>query len=343
MAGRLNDKLAELVGAENVSDIRNERGEVCQDSNITVSITYIFLQLIGEEGLPVVEISEIVDPTDLRTSISRPTPVTVEPLIPLASLSDEARTRLRVKRNQVLDLLEDEEKQEEISRENREAEERETITRKKKEEAVKDVRRLKEVREIQKKMGRALLLNVSKAREKERQEKEEQQLRDEEAEKDRKRSPAVTKKSVAFAEHTELIEVSEADVDSANVDWGDVTPGRLMQRKRPTLLSQALLDMHPMKMNVVERQPAGQATISQSTEAVDSDDDSDLELGSDSTDSEEEPTLETDEVDFETAQHQREVVLEYYTKRNTIGRGAAQTMVDTPHDIESNVVRLRTI
>ena len=305
-----------------------------------------FLQLIGEEGLPVVEISEIVDPTDLRTNISRPTPVTVEPLIPLASLSDEARTRLRVKRNQVLDLLEDEEKQEEISRENQEAKEREAMTRKKKEEVVKDVGRLKEVREIQKKMGRALLLNVSKAREKERQEKEEQQLRDEEAEKDRKRSPAITKKCVAFAEHTELIEVPEADVDSANVDWGDVTPGRLMQRKRPTLLSQALLDMHPMKLNVVERQPTGQAisgTISQSTEAVDSDDDSDLELGSDSTESEEEPTLETDEVDFETAQHQREVVLEYYTKRNTVGRGAAQTMVDTPHDIESNVVRLRTI
>jgi hypothetical protein len=305
-----------------------------------------FLQLISEEGLPIVEISELVDPTDLRTSISRPTPVSVEPLIPLASLSDEARTRLRVKRNQVLDLLEDEEKQEKISRKHREAEERETTTRKKKEEVVKDVERLKEVREIQKKMGRALLLNVSKAREKERQEKEEQKLRDEEAEKDRKRSPAVKKKCVAFAEHTELIEVPEADVDSANVDWGDVTPGRLMQRKRPTLLSQALLDMHPMKMNVVERQPAGQAisgTISQSTEGVDSDDDSDLELGSDSTESEEEPTLETDEVDFETAQHQREVVLEYYTKRNNIGREAAQTMVDTPHDIESNVVRFWTI
>ncbi len=303
-----------------------------------------FRQLVSEERLPVVEISELVDPTDLRTSVSRPTPVTVEPLIPLASLSDEARTRLQVKRNQVLDLLEDEEKQEEVSRKHREAEEREAMTRKKKEE--KDVEGLKEVREIQKKMGRALLLNVSKAREKERQEKEEQQLRDEEVEKDRKRSPAVKKKSVAFAEHTEHIEVPEADVDSANVDWGDVTPGRLMQRKRPTLLSQALLDMHPMKMNVVERQPAGQAisgTISQSTEGVDSDDDSDIELGSDSTESEEEPTLETDVVDFDTAQHQREVVLEYYTKRNTIRRGAAQTMVDIPHDIESNVVRLRTI
>lgn len=303
------------------------------------------LQLVNEEGLPVVEISELVDPTDLRTSVSRPTPVTVEPLIPLTSLSDEAQTRLRVKRNQILDLLEEEEKQESLSRKHREAEEREETTRKKREETAKDKENLKEVRELQKKMGRALLLNVSKARERERQEKEAQMLRDEEVDKDRKRSP-VKKKTVAFAERTEDIVVPEADIESADVDWGDITPGRLTQRRRPTLMSQALLDRHPMKLNVVERKPAGlgtSRTISQCAEGVDSDDESDLEVSPESTENEEEPTLEIDEVDFDAAQHQREVALEYYTKRNTIGKETAQAMADVPHVFDSNVVRLRTI
>ena len=289
--------------------------------------------MINEEGLPIVEISEPVDPTDLRTNKSLPTPVTVEPLLPLASLTDEARVRLRGKRNQILDQLEEEERQAEIAQRRREREELENLSHKTKEEAVKEKERLKEARELQKKMGRALLLNVSKAKEKERQEQAAQRRRDEEA--DKKRSPTMKKKTVAFAESTEQIDRSETEPDSASsTDWGDVTPARLTQRKRPTLISQALLDKHPMKLNVVERMPS-RTTAS----PADSDDDSEPP---DSSDNEEgAPTLETDDFDFDTAQHEREIALEYYAKRNTVKKDAAQALM-VPHEVGSNQVRTET-
>jgi len=287
--------------------------------------------LVNEEGLPIFEITEPVDPTDLRTSVSLPTPVTVEPLLPLASLTDEVRATLRAKRNQILDQLEEEERQTEVAQRRREMEEKEDSSHKIKEEAIREKERLKEARELQKKMGRALLLNVSKAREKERQEQTAQRQRDDAADQDKKRSPT-TKKTVAFAECTEQIDQSEAEPDSASsTDWGDLTPGRLTQRKRPTLLSQALLDKHPMKMNVVERMPSKETT--QPTNLADSDDDSEPDPP-DSSDEKDAPSLETDEIDFDAAQHEREIALEYYMKRSTIGEEAAQALM-APNEVRT--------
>lgn len=289
--------------------------------------------------MPIVEISECVDPTDLRTSTSKPTPVTVEPLIPLAGLSDEARARLRAKRNQILDLLEKEEKETELAQRRREAEEQESNAQKRREEAAKEKEKLQETRELQKKMGRALLLNVSRAKEKERQEQEAQRLQDEVADLDRKRSPTVKKKTVAFAERTEQIDRSETESESVNsAEWGDLTPGRLTRRKRPDLVSQALLDQHPMKMNVVERTPT-EKTSKPTRRGLDSDDDSEPDFLPGSSESEEEPTLETDEIDFDAAQHQREIALEYYTKRDTVGKAAAQVIAGHSPEVGIHSVR----
>jgi hypothetical protein len=237
---------------------------------------------------------------------------------------------LRAKRDQILDQLEEEENQAGIAQRRREMEEREASFRKKKEDAVNEKERLKEARELQKKMGRALLLNVSKAREQERQEQAAQRLRDEVADQDRKRSPTIKKKTVAFAERTEQIDRSETDLDSASsTDWGDVTPGRLTQRKRPTLLAQALLDIHPMKLNVVERIPSSKPPYS-IRPGADSDDESEPEHSPDASDTEEEdePILETDEIDFDSAQHEREIALEYHAKRDAIGKEAAQALME---------------
>lgn len=274
-----------------------------------------------------------MDPSDLRTSKSLPTPITVEPLLPLASLTDEARVRLRARRDKILHQLEEEEKLADLAQRRREIEEREVFLHQIKEEAAKERERLKEARELQKKMGRALLLNVSKAREKERQEETALRLRDEEADKDRKRSPPIKKKMVAFAEHTEQIETNPDS--SSSTDWGDVIPGQLIQRKRPTLLSQALLDKHPMKLNVVERMPSRRT--SHPTRPADFDDDSDNDSeprdAPDSSDNEEdEPSLEMDDIDFNTAQHEREVALQYYTMRTSIEKEAAQTLVPAQSD-----------
>lgn len=277
-----------------------------------------------------------------------PPPITVEPLIPLANLPTATRERLREKRNRILDLLEEEERRAEILEVKRESQEREEILRKRREEAAREKDKLKEARELQKKMGRALLQNMGEAKEKEEKEKEAQRIQDQEA--DKRKSPSIKKKTVAFAETPEQ-DAKEAQVESSNsMEWGDLAPGRLRSTKRPTLMSQSLLDKHPMKMSVVERFPGGQPTQSKASlppqqQAMDSDDESEPENEADSIDGdvsmdEEEQVLERDEVDFDFAQHQREIALEYYKKRANIGQDAAAAMTNHTHDLDEEMVSL---
>ena len=298
---------------------------------------------MNEEGLPIIEITEPATTPRVHSSSSRPTPVTVEPLIPVHALPLSTQEKLRQKRDRILDFLENEERQEETAERQREAAELEELSQKRREAAEKDKDRLKEARDLQKKMGRALLQNIGKAKEKERQEQEEQRIRDEEAAK--QRSPSIKKKTVAFVESAEHIDQEPEPESATSVEWGDITPGRLRPTKRPTLMSQALLDRHPMKLSVVERVPGGQPTTANppplAQKAPDSDDDSEPDsVPSSDTEAEEEPTLEADEVDLDFAQHQREIALEYLAKRNTIGQDAAAAMMNHSHDLDHQVVCL---
>ncbi|KAF8163573.1 hypothetical protein B0H34DRAFT_328733 [Crassisporium funariophilum] len=327
---KLAEKLSELLGPEAVQGLkqgRNERGE-----------------LVNEEGLPIIDITEPVDIEKPQSTASLPTPVSVEPLIPLATLPTSAQQRLRDQRNRILDLLEAEEDKANALEQQRESEEREELLRTRKEQSENERDRLKAAKELQKKMGRALLQDMGRAKEKERQEEEAQRLRDEEAETQRK-SPSIKKKNVAFVDSLEDTE-KEGEAASESVDWGDVTPARLRTTKRPTLMSQALLDRHPMKMSVVERVPGGQATVQQSfhrkQQPADSDDESnppsDLESsGTEVDEDDDEVVLEKDDVDFDFAQHQREIALEYLRKRNTIGAEAASAMMNHSHDDDEHL------
>jgi len=126
----------------------------------------------------------------------------------------------------------------------------------------------------------------------------------------------------------------------ANADWGDVALGRL----RPAT-------KQPMKYQIVERYP-GRAAVPPD----DSDDESDCTVPVPESDEEEhrrlysplapdtsasedddddeppeDPVLE-DEYDFDTAQHHREIALEYYEKRDTIGKNAARAMSAHAHE-----------
>lgn len=300
--------------------------------------------MLNEEGLPIIEITE---PAGAMSRSLAP-PVTVEPLNPLTSLSPPDRERLRQKRDQILDLLEEEERQSELREQERENQERDEVLRKRKEEAAKEKDKLREAKELQKKMGRALLQNVGKAKEKEQQEKEAQRLKDEQADLQRK-SPSAKKKTVAFVETPESMQKSEEEEVFAGSSWGDLTPARLQNTKRPTLASQSLLDKHPMKMSVVERVPGGQITLPKPPlpmqKMVDSDDESDQGSSSESSEADvgtndREPVLENDDFDFDFAQQQREIALEYYNKRNTIGQAAAAAMMNHTHDLNDHAVRL---
>ncbi|CAA7271467.1 unnamed protein product [Cyclocybe aegerita] len=322
---KLADKLKELVGEEGIEKLkqkRNERGE-----------------LVNEEGLPIIEITEPMDGRKSFSSVSLPTPITVEPLLPVFTLDSSVQARLREKRHRILDMLEEEERQAELAENEFEAREREKLVRKRKEEALKDKDRLKAARELQKKMGRALLQNFSREKELERQELEVQRRRDEEV--DKRKSPSIKKKTVAFAESTEDIEKGSQAELPEGPDWGDVSPATLRTTKRPTLMSQKALDKHPMKMTVVERYPTERPpakNISPPPRPLnDSDDESDPDpdlAPNTDTEEEEEAVLETDEVDLDFARHQREIALEYHKKRNAIGQEAAAAMKNHSHDAD---------
>ncbi|PPQ67454.1 hypothetical protein CVT24_011511 [Panaeolus cyanescens] len=317
---RLTEKLSELIGVdaeEEFKQQRNERGE-----------------LVNEEGLPIIDITEPVEAKPPRRSTaSLPPPVSVEPLIKLSSLSETAQARLKEQRNRILDLLEEEERQLELQAIEREEQRKRDDLQRQREDAARDKDRAKEARELQKKMGRALLKNVGLAREKEREELELQKLKDEEME--RRKSPSAKKKTVAFADSVQSS--SDSADNNPQEHWGDITPATLRRPPRPTLLSQ---EKQPMKMNVVERVPGGKPTITPSSllqddRIPDSDDESDqmpFESSDEDENDDEEPELEADDVDYDYARHQREIALEYFKKRDHIGQAAAAALKNHSHD-----------
>ncbi|KAF9447868.1 hypothetical protein P691DRAFT_801681 [Macrolepiota fuliginosa MF-IS2] len=159
----------------------------------------------------------------------------------------------------------------------------------------------------------------------------------------------VRKKTVAF------VETGDSISNTSKPEWGDVTAARLRPGQRPTLLQAFRPDSNPVKLSVIERKPVGHALAIPSRPTPfprttkDSDDESEPEdnqfhPASDGDESDEileglpdsgaddgEVELEN-EYDLDYAQHQREIALEYYKKRNIIGQDAAKTMMNHTHE-----------
>lgn len=252
-------------------------------------------------------------------------------------------------------MLEEEERFEQEREEAAERERFKSELEKRKEAAKAEYESLKKARELQKRMGKALLKNAVETRE--RETKEKATLEQEKTLSEANTSQAKPIKSVTFADAT-------ADNGTAYIDWGDVNPGRLEGKRRSSLLTKAQLDQQPMKMRVVERQ-SGIARSSTTTSAPDrdSDDESDLDSlvaadsdtgdviptesydgrssssinpHSDSSDDNQSDTdqeaVEWREEEFNFAQHQREIALAYYEKRATVGTEALSAMRAHSHD-----------
>ena len=279
-----------------------------------------------------------------------PTGIIEEPFTPLSSLPLSARAKRNDQVKRILDYLEEEERQEELKEKQREFQERNDILQKQKLQEEKEKADIKAARELQKKMGKALLQNIGKAKEKERQEQEAQRLLDEAA--DKGRSPSLKKKTVAFVDALDSAENDTVDTPgpSEALDWGDVTLARLRASKRPTLLSQSLLDKHPMKMSVVERFPSSPPVLPNSPHPrqsfADSDDESDPAAESDSSDTAAEDeddsesiVVEEDEVDLDFAQHQRQIALEYHEKRSKFGQDAAEAIMNPSYADDAFMVK----
>jgi hypothetical protein len=308
-----------------------------------------YLKILNEENLPIIEISEPlpVDADFGATASGAPLMGDQSNSLPLWALSSAQIQRRRAERDRILDILEEEERVEQEKDEHREDEERQNALRKRREAAKRDLDGLKAARDLQKKMGRALIRNMAEMREKEEVQNSEQLTQDTEAEKERK--GLKPRKSVTFAlpaegggEPKERLKPISSEAD---FDWGDVAPARLSAAMQP-----GVSFSRPMKTTVVERFPQS----IQSTNVIspgDSDDESvprspsasSDEIGTlphdvnedtdDSTDGDDdglEPLPE--EFDLDIAQHQREIVLQYYEQRSKIGARAAAALTSHNHD-----------
>lgn len=326
--------------------------------------------MLNEEGLPIID---IVEPVKDDVASPRPPahvaspPIFDDPdLLPHWALSPAEKARRKAERERILDLLEEEERVEQ-EREEQAARERWRAELEKRKEAAKaELESLRKARDLQKKMGKALLRNVIESNERAEKDKEQEAK---EWQEQKARETEKVKKSVSFADELGAAnEEASTSAGKAN-QWGDVALARLRKGKA-SLLTRAQIDSQPMKMDVVERHPAGTRSESppQKVEA-DSDDESipgspvpaDSDEGeiirsdadseehsqhdspasdSDATDVEQmsddgEPVTWQEE-DFDYAQHQREVALAYYQKRATIGMEAYSAMRAHTHDEDAN-------
>ncbi|KAF5315883.1 hypothetical protein D9611_004968 [Ephemerocybe angulata] len=302
---RLTEKLGEIVGLDAVKDFnagRNERGE-----------------LVNEEGLPIIDITEPEPVTEDGSFVPYP-----DPIFKLEQVSAPVRDRLREKRDSILDALEQEERNEEERERQQEREELAASARKRAEASQNEKERQNNAKELQKKMGKALLRNITESKEQAERAKLELKVRDELEEARRKAASPSKKKNVTFADEPELF-----SPDKEKEEWGDLTPGRIQPMKRPSLLSETAAKP-TMQMNVVERRPTRPVSPPRPTQPErDSDDESDDGLleshdASSPPDSGPESDNELDEeTDFDFAALQRQVQLEYHRKRAVIGQDAA--------------------
>jgi len=250
--------------------------------------------------------------------------------LPSWTLSEEEKARRRAERERVLNTLEEEERLE-AEREATEADESHAAKKK----------RLEATRELQKAMGRALVKNVKDF--KAQEEKAKNALLEVDttvgAEGSGRLKP---KKSVSFDLPPEESPVSAGPQQ----DWGDVTPAQLQPQQPTTPAAHG-----PTKFRVVERFPRKLQLESLSKDSDDESDpgpvpDSDEEdkphsapmnmnqavLHSDeSTEDEGDFEFEEGETDLDAAQHQREIALVYYEKREKFSAQATAAFSSHSH------------
>ncbi|KAG2157456.1 hypothetical protein DEU56DRAFT_21229 [Suillus clintonianus] len=326
----LANKIDEILGGASDGEglQRNEKGE-----------------LLNDEGLPIIDITEpAMDTTDVHSPAA---PFHEPDLIPESSLSASEREQRRRKRDDILAKLEEEERLQLERDEEEEKEKRMEDIRKRKEAAKAEMERLRAAKEMQKKMGKALLRNLAEARE-----KEERELKDLIEKESPKSESSKPKKTVTFANPSSPDESSatgESQTAGSSINWGDISPARLRSSDRVPLRTRANTEHHPMKMNVVERHPASYqpseiqpegdsddeplSTTSETHDEAGNIPNESYTSSSDDDDESDEGLLE-EEYDWDSAQHHREVALEYYKKRHAIGAEAAQAMTSHTHNDE---------
>ncbi|KAJ7157022.1 hypothetical protein C8R43DRAFT_998120 [Mycena crocata] len=299
---KLSEKLTELVG-DNAGEPqnRNEQG-----------------QLLNDEGLPIIDITEPIHTSD-TPQISLFTDEDVS--VPVTELPSSEQERRRHERDRILDLLEAEEEMELGKKEEFSQEQRKEILHKRKQAAQDEIARLKAAKEMQRKMGKALLRDMSKE-----QKTPVQLAQPVEVEE----VAPVPRKTVKFADAD--VEVEAPKNREEIPDWGDVVPAMLRPNSGRTLMSKAQIDSHPMRMQVVERIPG---TPKLEEPQPDSDDESEPPESPANSDAEDRFGSDeelAEEVDMDFARQQREVALEYHAKRVKMAETTSNAMKSHSHE-----------
>ncbi|KAH9066162.1 hypothetical protein EDB87DRAFT_1678920 [Lactarius vividus] len=291
---------------------------------------------LNEEGLPIIEITEPMEsapePPPAATTGTAPI-VDAEDanFIPMYRLPPAQRARNKAQMDRLLDMLEEEERLEEERNEARDRRQRREELEQRRANAKAELERIKSLKDMQKKMGKALLRNLADAREKEEQVTAQRVKEDLELEETRRsRKP---RKSVSWAE------LPKSEKPSAGSDGDDTWEAGPSHKL-------------PMRPDVVERFPTRPISASSppppnadsddesnppSPVPVDSDEGDDLQppLSDDTGDGDEDEPPEghasEDEFDIDAVQHQREIALAYFEKRNKIGADAARALSAHSH------------
>ncbi|KAF8508370.1 hypothetical protein JB92DRAFT_3098010 [Gautieria morchelliformis] len=302
----VSERLGDILGDTDLpGDItrRNENGD-----------------LVNEEGLPIIDITEPIDDLD-TPSLSAATEddeVIEEDNYPepISKLSPEALAVSRKHRDKILDLLEQEEEREE-----RKSHQEHQLEMKRKRDAARvemqkrmltqgsDLAKRREAKELEKKMAKALISGLGE--------------------------PETVKSKVAVAQadgKTKKV-VTFADPPSAG---SEALPSTKQQAIVPAILPASKsrttgLQKQPMKMEVVERNslqapvptPGPLEKLNQREPTRDSDDESDLDVASDNT------VAESEEDDLVlSAQQHRELALEYHRRREALASNAGAMKID---------------
>ena len=293
---------------------------------------------MNEEGLPVIDITEPLG-DEFHSHQAPEAFLSDQDPPPLSTMSEKDKEQLRVRRDRILDILEEEERREserELERERK---------RRLEEVAKMDAESKAAAREMQKKMGKALLRNLAVQREKEEERKKAQEAASAELPTRNGNSTPKKKKSVSFANVPDVDE----EKPKPPVAWGDVSVAKLKSGMPKARLKSEIMDSQPMKLEVVERVPGVKQEPAQERdsdddsvgdthepEPVESDENGNLHAFSDDYDIDERTRLnedsDEDDFDFSQASIQREVALEYIRLRERVGSEARQAMTSHTHE-----------
>jgi hypothetical protein len=302
---------------------------------------------LNDEGLPIIEITEpteSVSESAPGTSLGTASVADVEDaaFVPMYRLPPEERARNRMQMDRILDILEEEERVEEERSQTRDRERLREELERRKATAKAELERIKAMKDVQKKMGKALLKNMADAREKDEKEKARQEKEDLELEEARRsRKP---RKCVSWAELPQSEKASaRCNEDDSRLVDGAGSSHRLPMRPHvverfPTRSSGASSPPPPVPMDDSDDEPNPPSPVPSDSDKgseIDSDRGPDSTLSDGSRDSDEaaENQASEDEFDIDTMQHQREIALAYFEKRNTIGADAARAMSAHSHDV----------